>query len=100
MDLFLHQLGAVPEVGPECPEFVFVPPDSDAEAQPAAAEHGQLSSLFGDDGGLSLWQHQDTGNQFHTGDGGKISEMNEYLAERICGVVGAAPAWPGRWVYT
>lgn len=70
------------------------PAGADAEAQPAAGEHVHLRPLFGDEGGLSLAEHEHAGGDADApGYRRQVTEHDERLVERVLVRVG----W-GRWL--
>ena len=60
-----------------------VPPEPDAQAQPAAAEHVERGGLLGDHGGLALGKDKDARGKLDAQrDGGHVTEEHERFQER------------------
>ncbi len=94
LDLLLVPAGPVAEPGAERLVLHCVPPDPDAEPEPAARQHVDLGRLLGDERGLALREHQHARHEFELGDRGEEPEQHEDLVERGLGVVRTAPVGP------
>src|SRR2546428_3910589 len=91
-DLLLDAPSAVRELLTEALVLDEVPADADAEAEASAGEDVDLGRLLGDEGGLTLRQHDDRGPELELREGGEPSEEHERLMEERALVVGEAVA--------
>src|SRR2546428_9950195 len=91
-DLLLDAPSAVRELLAEGLVLDEVPADADAEAEASAGEDVDLGRLLGDEGGLTLRQHDDRGTELELREGGEPSEEHERLVEERALVVGEAVA--------
>src|SRR3989442_6505404 len=91
-DLLLDAPSAVCELLAERLVLDEVPADTDAETEASAGEDIDLGRLLGDEGGLTLRQHDDRGPELELREGGEPSEEHERLMEERALVVGEAVA--------
>ena len=98
LDLLLTPDAAVGEVLAERLVLDGVPPDADAEAEPAFGEEVDLRRLLGDQGGLALREDDDPGHDLELREGGDEAEQHERLVERRVHVVGPRPSLVDRRV--
>jgi hypothetical protein len=90
-DLLRHPPAAVGERLAERLVLHRVPAESDAEPELAAGQQVDLGGLLGDEGGLSLRQDDDAGDQLQRRQRGQVAEHDQRLVERRVDVVRAIP---------
>ena len=91
--LLLHPATARRKVLPEGVVLDSIPPDADAEPQPALRQNVDLSRLLRNQRGLALRQDQNAGDELHRrSDAGQKTEQHEHLVEVGVYVVRAVPA--------
>jgi hypothetical protein len=83
-DLLLDTLAAVLEILAERLELDGIPPDSDAQAEPASRKNIHGRGLFRHQRGLPLRKNHDAGDQLDAlGDGGQEPEQDEGFVEHM-----------------
>src|SRR4051794_33623374 len=94
-DLLLHACRTIVEILAERLVLDLVPANADAQAQPAAAEHIDLSRLLGHQRSLPLRQNDHAGHKLKPlGQAGQVAEQDERLVEQGIAGVCAAPVRP------
>ncbi len=96
LDLLLDAAAAGMEVLVQRLVFDVIPAESDAEPQPAAAQHVDFRRLLRDEHRLALRQDENPRDELDIrGEGGHVAEHDERLVERVGGGVTPAPVRTG-----